>query len=66
MMELPRRSDDREMGFDAVGVTMIECRNDGSPVSIAVAVNSQVPSVVRYEELVKRLAHLYATKFKEI
>jgi len=64
--ELPRRSDERGRGFDAIGVTMIECRNDGSPVAIDAALNAQVDPYLRYEELVKRLAHLYATKFAGI
>src|SRR5258705_225867 len=55
IMELPRRSDERSSGFDAVGVTMIDCRNDGSPVMIDSAVNQRVTPVVRYDELVKRL-----------
>lgn len=66
IMELPRRSDERDTGFDAVGIAMIECRNDGSPVKIAESINARVPPIVRYGELVKRLAHLYATKFKEV
>lgn len=66
VMELPRRSDERDSGFDSVGITMIDCRNDGSPVRLAEAINRQVDRAFRYEELIRRLAHLYATKFKEI
>lgn len=66
IMELPQRSDERGSGFDAVGVTMIDCCNDGSAVIIDDAVNQQVAPIVRYDELVKRLAHLYATKFSAI
>jgi hypothetical protein len=66
IMELPRRSDERDSGFDAVGIAMIECRNDGAPVTISDANNESVPPIVRYGELIKRLAHLYATKFKEV
>lgn len=66
VMELPRRSDERARGFDAIGITMIECRNDGSPVAIDVTLNNQIEPYVRCDELVKRLAHLYATKFAAI
>lgn len=66
MMELPRRSDEKQVGFDAVGITMINCRNDGSPITINEAVNAQVGSIVRYDALIQRLAHLYATKFGSI
>jgi hypothetical protein len=66
MMELPRRSDEKQMGFDAVGITMINCQNDGSPVTINEVVNAQISSIVRYGALIQRLAHLYATKFGSI
>ena len=65
-MELPRRSDERGQGFDALGVTMIHCRNDGSPVTIDAKMNEHVASIARYDALVQRLAHLYATKFPAI
>lgn len=63
MMELPRRSDEKQAGFDAVGITMIDCRNDGSSVVINESVNAQVSPIVRYDALIQRLATLYATKF---
>ena len=66
IMELQRRSDEKGSGFDAIGITMIDCRNDGSPVTIASGVSEHVSSIVRYEQLVNRLAHLYATKFAAV
>jgi hypothetical protein len=66
VMELPRRSDERGQGFDAVGVTMIQCRNDGTPVTIDTGMNGHVPEIARYDALVQRLGHLYATKFAAI
>ncbi|MBI2813547.1 MAG: hypothetical protein HYX71_04630 [Opitutae bacterium] len=66
MMELPRRSDEKQAGFDAVGISMIDCQNDGSRITINDAVNAQVSPIVRYDALIQRLAHLYATKFSSI
>jgi hypothetical protein len=66
MMKLPRRSNDQENGFDALGISMLRCGNDGTPVVIDTAANAQVPDIVTYASLVKRLAHLYATKFSSI
>ncbi|MEY2877650.1 MAG: hypothetical protein RLZZ15_30 [Verrucomicrobiota bacterium] len=66
IMELPRRSNESGSGFDAVGITMIRCRNDGSPVEIDAELNQHIAPIVRYDELVQRLAHLYATKFAAI
>jgi hypothetical protein len=66
MMKLPRRSHDQEHGFDAFGISMLHCCNDGTPVVIDTVANSQVPNIVTYASLVQRLAHLYATKFSGI
>jgi hypothetical protein len=66
MMKLPRRSNDQENGFDALGISMLRCGNDGTPVVIDTSANAQVPDIVTYASLVKRLAHLYATKFSSI
>lgn len=66
IMELPRRSDERQVGFDAIGITMIDCLNDGSPVRINEGISSQVDAIVRYDALIQRIAHLYATKFAAI
>lgn len=66
VMELPRRSSESDTGFDAIGITMLACRNDGSPVVLDDALKQQIAPIVRYEELVQRLAHLYATKFAAI
>lgn len=63
IMKLPRRSDERDHGFDAMGITMIRCRNDGSPVVLDPAGNDGVPEIVGYAAFIERLAHLYATKF---
>lgn len=63
VMELPRRSDDRGAGFDAIGVSMVSCRNDGTPVEVDAVVGKKVDQVVRYDTLIQRLAHLYATRF---
>ncbi|HUG10042.1 MAG TPA: hypothetical protein VMM36_03465 [Opitutaceae bacterium] len=66
MMELPRRSDERQVGFDAIGIPMIDCRNDGSEVRINEGINARVDAIARYDALIQRLAHLYATKFGSI
>ena len=63
VMELPRRSGEGQLGFDAIGVTMINVKNDGSQVSINEAINARVQPIVRYADLIQRLAHLYATKY---
>jgi hypothetical protein len=66
MMKLSRRSNDNEHGFDALGVSMLRCSNDGTPVVVDESANANVPDIVTYASLVQRLAHLYATKFSSI
>jgi len=66
--ELPRRSHDREPGFDGIGVVLIECQNDGSPVHVVDASpdGQRVPAILRYDTLVQRMAHLYTTRFNSL
>lgn len=63
IMKIPRRSDEAGVGFDAVGISMVRCANDGSPVTVDMVANAKVPDIVKYDAFVRRLSHLYATKF---
>ena len=65
--QIPRRSGTGEAGFDAMAITVIDCRNDGSPVRLL----SQAPSpdaddIFRYERFVDRLSQLYASRFSTL
>lgn len=66
VMKLPRRSEDRGDGFDAFGITMIRCANDGSPVAIDVQATAEIQISYRYDALIKRIAHLYGTRYPAI
>lgn len=66
IMKIPRRSEESGTGFDAVGISMVRCANDGSPVSIDALANEKVPDIVKYEAFIRRLSHLYGTKFGTI
>ncbi len=66
--KLQRRSKVGDDGFDAVGVVVIECKNDGTPISL---VSSSPPapdatSDFDYARFVRRIAQLYATRFAKI
>jgi hypothetical protein len=67
LRELPRRSSDAEDGYDVFAVIVVECRNDGSPVTV---VNEppapQMGEVDHYEMAVHRLAQLYEQKYRSI
>ena len=66
LLKLPRRSSNNEQGFDAFGISMVKCSNDGSHVAVDEAMNAKVPSIISYVSFIQRLAHLYATKFQGI
>jgi hypothetical protein len=67
LRELPRRSRDGEEGYDAFGIILVECHNDGSPVLL----HSDLPAprigdVDHYEMTIHRLAQLYEQKYRSI
>jgi hypothetical protein len=63
ILQLKRRSSPGEEGLDALGIMVIECANDGSPIKL-----HRDPPAPRstdfyhYEQFVGRLAHIYATR----
>jgi hypothetical protein len=64
LQQLPRRAGTGTFGFDAVGVIVVDCRNDGSPVSIVSA--NPAPSAAsdyHYDQMVRRVASHYAFRF---
>ncbi|HEY3669500.1 MAG TPA: hypothetical protein VGN51_01075 [Acidimicrobiia bacterium] len=67
LRELPRRAGPGEDGFDALGIMVIDLKNDGTPVSIwrdAPAPSDQ--DVDSYEAMVMRAAALYDYRFSAI
>jgi len=62
---VPRVEELGGYGYDAIGVTVIECRNDGSPVSVATSkAFSRTRSHVHYDHMVRSICsefrHRYA------
>lgn len=66
IVKIPRRSMESQAGFDGVGVTMLRCANDLSPVVVDELANAKITDILRYDSFVTRLSHLYATKFGSI
>lgn len=68
LRDLQRRSTVLDSGFDAIGVVVLDCRNDGSPVGWVTA-HPPAPSTTDdfdYARFIHRLAHLYATRFSAL
>ena len=67
LRELPRRSRDGEEGYDALAILVVNCRNDGSPVTLVTESPApQQGDVDHYEMAVHRLAQLYEQKYRGI
>jgi hypothetical protein len=65
--QLPRRTRIDQAGFDAVGVTVVDCVNDGSKVSvIRSAPAPQTGDILYYASTIERVANLYGTRFSHI
>lgn len=68
LRDLQRRSTVTDNGFDALGVVVVDCANDGRPVK-HVTRHPPAPAVTDdfdYSRFVDRIAQLYATRFSGI
>lgn len=65
--ELPRRSRIDEDGYDALGIMLVDLKNDGSSVGLVQADPAPQPNDTdHYDRMIDRLATLYASRFKEL
>ncbi len=65
--QLPRRGKTGEEGFDAIGIVVVDCRNDGTSFRVvkvppAPAANDDF----NYGQMVLRLGHIYDSRFANI
>lgn len=68
LQKLQCRSKVGDEGFDAVGAVVVDCRNDGTPITLETATPpAPAPSSdLDYSRFVRRLAQLYATRFARV
>jgi hypothetical protein len=65
--QLPRRSNTGIAGYDALGIIVVDCVNDGSPVRHHSATPAPQPQDnYHYATLINRLQVLYDTRFAQI
>ena len=65
--EIPRRSASSEVGFDGIGITVLDLRNDGGPVSLVTAPPAPQPGdTFNYDSMIVRMANEYDTTFAYI
>lgn len=65
--QLPRRVRESEAGYDALGIVVVKCRNDGSPVELV----NEPPApgysdIYHYERMIDRLSASYTARFRDI
>lgn len=65
MKQLPRRSNTGEVGFDAIGIVGVSCRNDGdTPVALTSdSLLTDASDPYQYDRMVQRVSTLLATRF---
>lgn len=67
LKEIPRRTQAGTEGFDALGIVVIKMLNDGTEVEVLDS--PPAPSegdVWHYDQMIRRIASLYATKFGHV
>lgn len=65
--ELRRRTTHGQAGFDAVGIVLVDFRNDGTPCRIVTAPPApDAADPFHYDQMISRLAGLYQAKFPGI
>jgi hypothetical protein len=65
--QLPRRSKIGDTGYDAIAIAVVECANDGSPVTLVEQPPApQAGDIYHYTSMIDRLSHIYATRFKDL
>ncbi|NBB51006.1 hypothetical protein GVN24_22255 [Rhizobium sp. CRIBSB] len=65
--QLPKRAKTGDTGYDALAIVVIDCPNDGSDVSLVETTPAPKPGeIYHYDSMIDRLAHIYATRFKDL
>lgn len=67
LRQLPRRNKPGDEGFDALGIVVVDCANDGSPVLLV----TQPPAPdhsddYHYDQMVRRASFQYAHRFSSL
>ena len=62
--QLPRRTGDEGVGYEGLGIILVDCANDGSPVTVAS--EPAVPDNYIYDRMVTRIANEYDVRFRNI
>jgi hypothetical protein len=62
---VPTMSDSRDFGYDVIGATVLDCRNDGSPVTLVTADPApQLNDRLHYERMVRSICSEFRSRFR--
>lgn len=65
--QLPRRSKPGEVGYDAIGIVVVEATNDASVVRlVSTPPGPPIGDTYHYASMIDRVAHIWATRFQDI
>lgn len=65
--QIPRRSRTGIEGYDALATVVVDCRNDGSEVHLVDSAPAPQPGdIYHYDQMIDRVGHIYATRFKDL
>jgi hypothetical protein len=65
--EIPKRSNNRDNGFDGIGVVVVSGVNDGNPYALVTAPPAPQPGdTLHYDSMIRRMANEYDTTFSSI
>lgn len=62
--QLPRRSSTGSSGFDALGLALVKCANDGTPVTLVESSPAPQPGdLFYYDNFIERIETIYSSRF---
>lgn len=65
--ELPRRNRPGEEGFDALGIVVVDCSNDGTPVQVVTGPPSPgLTDDYHYAQMIRRIASDFAYRYSRL
>ena len=66
LFDLLCECDTKDFGFDVVGTTVVECRNDGSPVTVMSGPPApQISDHHHYERMIRAICAEYRSRFHQ-
>ena len=65
--EIPRRTNVREVGFDAFGIVVVNLSNDGSPATLVQSPPAPAPTdIFHYDQMIRRIKSLYESRYADL